>query len=308
MNKFEGVCIKIGSTEIIQLPIAPCILPELNTLQTVIMNDRYYWPIRFDRDSNWHQLEKILEKCGCVDIKKRAGCLSLLEDPNRLKSLLAKSLTSEQFSTWRIKPKSLLSFSSDTFVEIFVDKFLLGHEDVPVCDQEQELTELLMTQFYNCLIQDRLEALPIFISLVLIIRRINFKPCTQDIWQFKIIDATLKKSQISQTDSLLSREILQSLELKLMSCIETWGNDCFNLMKQFLFSSSINFLQDGNLSTVTLTKLAILVVFYDLPINVLNFVDLRGQLNYLGMLVELKRLKLDTNSIHCISKILLNSI
>lgn len=206
------------------------------------------------------------------------------------------------------QPKSLLSFSSDTFVEIFVDKFLLGHEDVPVCDQEQELTELLMTQFYNCLIQDRLEALPIFISLVLIIRRINFKPSTQDIWQFKIIDATLKKSQISQTDSLLSREILQSLELKLMSCIETWGNDCFNLMKQFLFSSGINFLQDGNLSTVTLTKLAILVVFYDLPINVLNFVDLRGQLNYLGMLVELKRLKLDTNSIHCISKILLNSI
>uniref|UniRef100_A0A1B0CGG3 beta-N-acetylhexosaminidase n=1 Tax=Lutzomyia longipalpis TaxID=7200 RepID=A0A1B0CGG3_LUTLO len=83
-----------------------------------------------------------------------------------------------------------------------------------------------------------------------------------------------------------------------MTCIEAWGNDCFNLMKQFLFSSSINFLQDGNLSTVTLTKLAILVVFYDLPINVLNFVDLRGQLNYLGMLVELKRLNLDTKSIH----------
>ncbi|GAB0094323.1 Anaphase-promoting complex subunit 1 [Sergentomyia squamirostris] len=302
-------CVKLGSSELIQLPLAPCILPELKTLQAVIVNDLYYWPVRFARDSNWHQLEKILEKCGCVDIKKRAGCLSLLEDPNRLKSLLAKSLTSEQFSTWRIKPKNLLSFSSDTFVEIFVEKLLLGQEDVATCDQEQELTELLMTQFYNCLIQDRLEALPIFVALLMILKRINLRPSTQDIWQFKIIGAILRRtSSNSPQESLLSREILQSLELKLMACIETWSNDCSNLMKQFLFSSNINFLQDGNLSTVTLTKLAILVVFYDLPINVLNFVDLRSQLNYLGMLVELKKLKLDTHSIHCISKILLNSV
>lgn len=72
--------------------------------------------------------------------------------------------------------------------------------------------------------------------------------------------------------------------------------------KRYLFSSNTTFLQEstGDISS----KLSTLITFYDLPINVLNLVDLGGQLNYLRMLVEFKKLGLDTHTIQCIFKVL----
>lgn len=57
-----------------------------------------------------------------------------------------------------------------------------------------------------------------------------------------------------------------------------------------------------------LLKIAAVVVFYDVPINVLNLIDLSGgQLNYIKMIVELKKLGLGSNTIRCIFNIL-NSV
>lgn len=73
-------------------------------------------------------------------------------------------------------------------------------------------------------------------------------------------------------------------------------------MKRYLFSSNTTFLQETNVETSA--KIATLITFYDLPINILNMVDLGGQLNYFRMLVEFKKLGLDTPTIQCIFKVL----
>lgn len=73
-------------------------------------------------------------------------------------------------------------------------------------------------------------------------------------------------------------------------------------IKRFLFSSNTTFLQESNCG-ISL-KMATLITFYDLPINVLNLVDLGGPLNYYRMLVEFKKLGLDTHTIQCIFKVL----
>lgn len=50
-------CIELKTNELKSLPLAPCMLPELNSLKAVIINDPNYWPLRFERGKNWDQLE-----------------------------------------------------------------------------------------------------------------------------------------------------------------------------------------------------------------------------------------------------------
>lgn len=61
---------------------APCLLPQLDSLDKVELKDDRYWEIVFERGHNWQQLEGMLEKCGSLSVKQRAGCLSYLEDPH----------------------------------------------------------------------------------------------------------------------------------------------------------------------------------------------------------------------------------
>lgn len=37
--------------------MAPCILPELESLKAVIVDDVNYWPVSFEKGRNWDQLE-----------------------------------------------------------------------------------------------------------------------------------------------------------------------------------------------------------------------------------------------------------
>lgn len=42
-----GECIK---------QLAPCMLPELKYLESLVIDDPYYWPIRFEKGKNWDLL------------------------------------------------------------------------------------------------------------------------------------------------------------------------------------------------------------------------------------------------------------
>lgn len=48
--------LEVGAKELRRLPMAPCMLPELNSLQKVIVDDPNYWPVSFEKDRNWSQL------------------------------------------------------------------------------------------------------------------------------------------------------------------------------------------------------------------------------------------------------------
>jgi anaphase-promoting complex subunit 1 len=150
--------------------MAPTMLPELDTLKAVYVNDPNYWPITFERGRNWDQLINILKGNGCIDIVQRAGCLSHLDDPNRLKSLMTQTLTTEKYSTWKTEPKNLLSFSNDRLVVSFTQMMLINPnfesiDGLLCCERNEELRNLMLPQVYDCLIRDKIHALGIIISL-----------------------------------------------------------------------------------------------------------------------------------------------
>lgn len=155
----------------VSVTMAPSMLPELDTLKAVCINDPNYWPVTFERGRNWDQLTKILKSNGCIDIVQRAGCLSHLDDPNRLKSLLTQTLTTEKFSSWKVEPKNLLSFSNDLQMVNLTKMMLMNPQFSSVDDLHgsavtaDDLKELILLQAYDCLTRDRIHALGIFMAL-----------------------------------------------------------------------------------------------------------------------------------------------
>lgn len=151
----------------LSVTIAPSMLPELDTLKAVYINDPNYWPVTFERGRNWDQLMMMLEANGCIDIVQRAGCLSQLDDPNRLKSFMAQTLTTEKFSSWKVEPENLLSFSNDrqmislTKMMLMVPQFHL----VDVGESRDDLREMILLQAYDCLTRDKIHVLGIYMAL-----------------------------------------------------------------------------------------------------------------------------------------------
>lgn len=155
----------------ISVTMAPSILPELDTLKAVYINDPNYWPVTFERGRNWDQLIMMLQANECIDIVQRAGCLSHLDDPNRLKSFLSQTLTTEKYSSWKIEPKNLLSFSNDrlmvslTKMMLMIPRFQLMDELKQGDESSGDLRGMILLQAYDCLTRDKIHALGIYMAL-----------------------------------------------------------------------------------------------------------------------------------------------
>ncbi|XP_034943915.1 anaphase-promoting complex subunit 1 [Chelonus insularis] len=103
---------------------APCLLPQLESLEKVELKDERYWEIVFERGHNWKLLEGMLSKCDSLDVKQRAGCLSYMEDPHGFRSLVAQTLTTEDVIPWAARHEYVTSFTSDKTVLNIVQYFL----------------------------------------------------------------------------------------------------------------------------------------------------------------------------------------
>lgn len=109
---------------------------------------------------------------------------------------------------------------------------------------------------------------------------------------------------------MLSTEHLKSLASILQTRMEKQIIEQKALIQRYLFSSNVSFLQEIS-PVATLQKAAALITFYDLPRNVLNCVELSGseqQLNYLKILIELRKLNLDVKTIQIIAQIVQQNI
>jgi anaphase-promoting complex subunit 1 len=138
--------------------MAPSMLPELETLKAVYINDPNYWPVTFERGRNWDQLIEILKSNDCIDIVQKAGCLSHLDDPNRLKSLLAQTLTTEKYSSWKVEPNSMTNFFNNSQMVNLTKLIMKSGGNSKMCD-------LILLQIYDCLTRDKTHALGLYLSI-----------------------------------------------------------------------------------------------------------------------------------------------
>lgn len=308
--------LEIGKDEPVKVT-APCMLPELHTLRKVYLNDTNYWHVYFDQD-NWHILKDILKASGCIDIKQRAGCLSYLEDPNRLKSMLTQTLTTDKFNSWKIDAKSLLAFSTDQRISNLANKFLLPSvrneidEIESISLPERNITQMLVLQTYDCLTHDKMHGLSIFLDLMNLI--INFDSCcnASELWQFRIMAAIIaRRKAILESDLLVSQDMLQSLIDRIGLRMEQILSECSHLVRSYVVGAPAERSLTELLSEVCddgRVKIAKLVTFYDLPIKALNNEVLKrlDKTDYLQFVCGFKQQfpKLPTQTICCMAEIL----
>ncbi|XP_013191577.1 anaphase-promoting complex subunit 1 [Amyelois transitella] len=196
---------------------APCIIPELETLKEVKINDPRYWPITFQRGRNWDLLKVFLEYTWCIDIKQRAGCLSYLDDPHGFLTILAQTLTLDKSNIWSSTPENIDLFTNDEQIQNFVKNYLKkDKENESICGdcllvakkkkgaknepfmakqclcrryskEEQEHVQALSMVTYECVVKDMLCALPIWTTFLRIVKTMKTNPTSYQIWQIKLL-------------------------------------------------------------------------------------------------------------------------
>ena len=286
-------------------------LPELHTLQKVFIKDSNYWRICFDKD-NWILLENILKTSGCIDIKQRAGCLSYLEDPNRLKSMLTQTLTRDKYNSWKVDAKNLLAFSSDHKITTLANKFLLPIKKMSTEFNEEttdtkEIVQMLILHTYNCLTHDKMHGLSICMNLINLAR--NFEKLTSsiDLWQFKILQAILDRHKpILESDVLISPDILQSLSNRVKTKMDQMLIENRHILEKFIVAGDGSLQDFSEFCADSLGKLAKLVMFFDLPFRLIdaNMLEHIKQLDFVQLLYGSREYQLETRVIYTISNIL----
>ncbi|XP_030380933.1 anaphase-promoting complex subunit 1 [Scaptodrosophila lebanonensis] len=293
--------LEIGATEFRRLPIAPCILPELRTLEQVIVDDENYWPVCFERTRNWHQLEKALEHCAPIDIKKRTGCLSHLEDPDRLKSMLAQTLTMEQSICWQIDANDLSQFVNERLVKPFLSRFL-DTKGTDLTYTELSKRHQLTLLFYNAVVKDRMHLLVVYLTLYDHVTKEMYT--NNDVWQVKLIDAYLCQKQ-QQQHELISVELIQMLLEIFKLQLEASARELCLPLREFLSRKSLEPSYVSGLSSHDLQRVFCVVNFYDFMPDLLNGIDLSNDsINYMRLMYEFRQLNLSAHTIYGLLKVL----
>ncbi|KAJ8932971.1 hypothetical protein NQ314_014302 [Rhamnusium bicolor] len=269
----------------------PGIIPDLNTLIKVAVDDERYWPVVFQRGQNWELLMKILSTTGYIEVKQRAGCLSYIVDKFGYHSQLARTLTQSEVVPWDPSPSAIMSFTSDESIKLFCDHFLTI-ERSDMSPMEAKLRQMLSKITYDAVVKDKLIVILVFTSLVKAILELDSSPSTFNIWQLKLItEQVLSRCRIS---NLLSKEIMLALQQEVVGIFDNWEGNLKHLLQKFLLGN--NFTKGVDI--LLLKKLAVYVTFYDFPHNSSSIC--KGE--FLEMFVKLQSSNFSTETIKKILK------
>ncbi|CAB3228222.1 unnamed protein product [Arctia plantaginis] len=253
---------------------APCIIPELNTLKEVKINDPRYWPITFQKDRNWDQLKLFLEYSWCIDIKQRAGCLSYLDDPQGFLTILAQTLTLDKANIWSTSADNIELFTNDDKIRNFVKQYLVKDVNTNICadclveskkkkgfkevvlnrqclcrkytKEEREHLQTLGMVTYECVVKDILCALPVWTTFLKIIKTMKPDPSSYNIWQIKLllsqIDNHNKRvmnemkidGQETQNEPLISSEFTLAIKQKVSNIFDSWESRLTPYLRKYL--------------------------------------------------------------------------
>ncbi|XP_063230624.1 anaphase-promoting complex subunit 1 isoform X1 [Bacillus rossius redtenbacheri] len=208
---------------------APCLLPELGKLCEVRVEDDRYWSIVFHRERNWDQLIDLLQRSHSLDVKLRIGCLSYTEDPQGFRSLLAHALISDKTVPWFILPDSIREFSSDPALVSLTQHLL--QPGAQHGRAEQELVQLLTVLVYKCVTEDKLCAVPLWVSVLEALRSLQRSPQLLPCWQLKLLRAQFLARPVSD---LVAVDVALSLEQRLGRLLQSWEPELEPVLKEYV--------------------------------------------------------------------------
>lgn len=164
---------------------APCLLPDLNNIYQVKVEDTRYWPVTFQKGKNFDKLSCVynyytnlilqsksrrfffffrkLLNTGFIAVQPRAGCVSYIEDKYGFRSDLANSIKESQTMPWDPQSKDIVSFTADNTIRYFCEQYL---DKLTGCNEsEEKLRQIMTTITYDCVVKDKLFLLPILCDL-----------------------------------------------------------------------------------------------------------------------------------------------
>lgn len=164
--------------------------------------------------------------------------------------------------------------------------------------QESMLTEKLALQSYQCLTQDKMHALKIYVQLLDFQNQLEFNQMFPQsyIWQMKILSTILDMyKHVDEQKYLLSNETLHGIIMKYTRTIETImaaKNELIKVLTENIFD-----LQ--HLSNNDLNQLAVVMNFYDLSCSNNEFQEMHNNttspnLIELGIKLKAKRMSKET--------------
>ncbi|KAK5650992.1 hypothetical protein RI129_002021 [Pyrocoelia pectoralis] len=224
----------------------PCIVPDLNLLSKVSIEDDRYWRVEFERGRNWEQLEKLLSSCGIIEVKQRAGCLSYVEDKFGFRTQLAKTLTQSETVPWNPPAKVITSFSSDTAMRLFCDNFLNPSSNYLSSTMESKFMKLLTKAAYECVIKDKEIILAIMMVLLRTIQDFGNTTSTSQLWQFKLA-----------TQQVLGN-IMLALNQELMGLMEEYESLVKDEIANYILGKHTSEMDNEK-------ELVSYLTFYDIP-------------------------------------------
>ncbi|XP_074033388.1 anaphase promoting complex subunit 1 isoform X2 [Leptinotarsa decemlineata] len=237
----------------------PGIIPDLNTLIKVEVDDDRYWPVSFERGRNWELLEKILSTTGYIEVKQRAGCLSYLVDKFGYRSQLARTLTHSKVVPWDPSPTSITMFTSDKSIKLFCKHFLAG-DNIELSPAEGRLKQALLKVTYDAVVKDKLIVIVVFIAMFRLVSELQESPNPQAIWQFKIITKQVF-SNLKGFSNLISKEVILSLHQGIVGVFDSWETSLKPVLQNFLLGKDFT----HSLGSLDVKKLASYTTFYNFP-------------------------------------------
>jgi len=114
----------------------------------------------------------VLKNSLCIDIKQRTGSIANLDNYEKL---ITNKLRYEKYLTWKINYNIIEKITNNINILIFIKKFLIQNNTNLVDNinienlYENNFIQMLLIEFYNCLTKDKIHALPIYISMLMVI-------------------------------------------------------------------------------------------------------------------------------------------
>ncbi|XP_050095194.1 anaphase-promoting complex subunit 1 [Anopheles aquasalis] len=342
---------------------APFMLPELDTMLEMCIVDPSFWPVRFNTDS-WSLLADILRCCGYVKVLQRVGQFSYDEDPSRHLAYrrVSSSLLSHHcvHGRWKKVPALLHQFDDLPEVSGLLRTYLPSNLQFNAQNEllnepdrqagpgyggvrmESLLLVLVLPQVYECIMQDRLHALPIFLDLTKILLDLDRKVETDDAWQLRLFTAIQHNRIQSAQDSiagerclLLDNDVLSSTLIQIESSCERLCTQFATEMRCYLGMRGYRERLGDDASTIAvadrLSRLVVgestscpvaieqrnirlgtlmrLIVLYDLPYDLLHHCspDLHGSavsILQLMLVLRQRRPDLDVRTLDLIANLL----
>ncbi|XP_049533596.1 anaphase-promoting complex subunit 1 [Anopheles darlingi] len=228
---------------------APFMLPELDTMLKMCIVDQSFWHVRFTTES-WPLLADILRCCGYVKVLPRVGKFSYddsYDSSRHVSSLLSHHCAHDR---WKRVPALLYKFANLPEVSGLLRTYLpsepahllseLLEPDRRTGPSYEARMEplLLLPQVYECIMQDRLHALSIFLDLNKILLDLDRKVETDDAWQLRLFTAmqhTLMPSlDPTAGERLLDDDMLSSTLIQIGSAYEQLCAQFANEMRCYL--------------------------------------------------------------------------